>query len=107
MFYFVDLSMSSPSTRLFNFRVPCFNTLHLVTIATGAPPLVFAVLQAHGKFGVMPETFGRASYALAPDATPEGDKIMILVDFAPTRLRSRQAFCNLGDDRLKKVEWRD
>jgi hypothetical protein len=50
----------------------------LVTLVTEASPLIFAVLQARGKFGMMPETFGRASYALAPDAAPEDDKIVIV-----------------------------
>ncbi|PGH29776.1 hypothetical protein GX50_07476 [[Emmonsia] crescens] len=88
MFYFVDLSMMAPSRPEF-YETP----LHLsrpmqavdalilsalVTLAIGAPPLVFAVLQANASLGTMPEMYGRVAYALAPECRPEAGKIVIV-----------------------------
>ncbi|PGH01564.1 hypothetical protein GX51_05129 [Blastomyces parvus] len=88
MFYFVDLSMTAPSQPEF-YETP----LHLsspmqavdalvlsalVTLAIGVPPLVFAVVQANSSLGTMPEMYGRAAYALAPDCSPEAGKIIIV-----------------------------
>ncbi|PGH16706.1 hypothetical protein AJ79_01579 [Helicocarpus griseus UAMH5409] len=88
MFYFVDLSMVAPSRPEF-FSTPlhlsrpmqAFDALilsALVTLAIGAPPLVFSVLQANECLGVMPDAYGRAAYALAPECRPEGGRIVIV-----------------------------
>lgn len=78
MFYFVVFSNSAPSRPDF-FNSPrwlsrpmrAFDALvmsALLTLAVGAPPLVFAVVQDFERLGVMPESFNRIVYA----ETPEG-----------------------------------
>ncbi|KAK2785330.1 hypothetical protein FQN52_008527 [Onygenales sp. PD_12] len=88
MFYFVDLSMVPPSRPEF-YHTPlhlsrpmqAFDALllsALVTVAIGAPPLVFAVLQGNEGLGEMPGSFGRAVYARAPDCrVMEGGVVIV------------------------------
>jgi hypothetical protein len=50
----------------------------LFTLAVGAPPLVFAVLQGPEGAGEIPESFGRTSYADAPDVQLGQGKVWIV-----------------------------
>ncbi|KAL1955498.1 hypothetical protein VTO42DRAFT_8524 [Malbranchea cinnamomea] len=88
MFYFVDLSMVAPSRPEFastpvhlSRPMPAMDALILaafVCVAIGAPPLVFAVVQDGSALGVMPESYKRVSYALAPECRPTEREIVIV-----------------------------
>ncbi|PGH27076.1 hypothetical protein AJ80_01262 [Polytolypa hystricis UAMH7299] len=89
MFYFVDLSGTSPTTQPDNTPLHlsrpmmAFDALILsacVALAIGAPPLVFSVLQSaeRNDMGRMPNSYGRAVYAHAPDSIPEDGRIIIV-----------------------------
>lgn len=89
MFYFVDLSMVPPSRRReflvtplhLSRPMPAVDALILaafVCLAIGAPPLVFAVVQDNDSLGALPQSYSRASYALAPKSGPNDRQIIIV-----------------------------
>jgi hypothetical protein len=88
MFYFVDLSMVAPSQPDFlstpmhlSRPMPATDALILaafVCIAIGAPPLVFAVVQNANNLGLMPQSYIRATYALAAGCSPMDGQIVIV-----------------------------
>lgn len=81
MFYFVVFSSSAPSRpdfcsspRWLSRPMRAYDALllsALMTLAVGAPPSVFAVLQRSDSLGVMPEDCERVVYALTPNDDPE------------------------------------
>jgi len=88
MFYFVEISTSAPG-RADYFETPfqisrpmraseALILSALLTLAVGSPPLVFAVLQGPEGVGEIPESFGRTSYADAPDVQLEKGKVWIV-----------------------------
>lgn len=92
MFYFVVYSNSAPSRPDF-FNSPrwlsrpmrAYDALvlsALLTLAVGAPPLVFAVIQDDKKLGAMPEGFERAVYGKTrdgPAALPSSGNVLVVL----------------------------
>jgi hypothetical protein len=89
MWYFVDLSGTVPSRdsaaaageATLSRPMPARDAIvlaTLLTLALGAPPMVFAVLQSAQPFGRMPRDFQRAVYGQAGNAEADGGQIVII-----------------------------
>lgn len=88
MFYFVELNTSAPGTQDYPDKPSrisrpmrasdALKLAALLTMATGSPPLVFAVLQSIAGLGKIPETFERRTLALEPKPEPDEGKVAIV-----------------------------
>lgn len=88
MFYFVELTTSAPGKKDYldtpaklSRPMRAFDALilaALLALATGTPPLVFAVLYTLDGLGEMPQAFERQAYALAPYPELSDEKVAII-----------------------------